>query len=346
MDIIIPCAGLSTRFPNMRPKYLLTDYLGRGMIELVASAYACDHRVHVVILQQHDQQHGAAAQLRSMLGDAVNIVILPATTSGPAETIYQALDQAGITGSFLVRDCDSLFAHEPLLPGNRLFVDCLVNHPDLRTPANKSYVEVNGWDMVTNIMEKKIISDLFCVGGYQFVSAHAFITAYDDIKHSRLDEIYISSVFDHLISNDHVFSVSRVSDYVDLGTKADWQRFNDKPTIFCDIDGTLIRNQAAHGPRAYGTVVEPLTNNVNALLVAKSRGCQIIFTTARHPSLEPLTRTMLNDLGFDGCQLIMGLHHARRIVINDFATTNPYPSAVAINIRRDDDCLDQLLELR
>jgi hypothetical protein len=316
------------------------------MIELVASAYTDDHRVHVVILQQHDQQHGAAAQLRSMLGDAVNIIILPETTNGPTETIYQALNLAGITGSFLVRDCDSLFAHEPLLPGNRLFVDCLVNHPDLRTPANKSYVEVNGWDIVTNIMEKKIISDLFCVGGYQFVSSHAFITAYDNIKHSRLDEIYISSVIDHLISKDQVFPVSRVSQYVDLGTKQDWQRFNDKPTIFCDIDGSLIRNQAAHGQHAYGTVVEPLTKNVNALLAAKLRGCQIIFTTARQAELEPVTRKMLDDLGFDGCSLIMGLHHARRILINDFAPTNPYPSAVAINIKRDDDCLDQLLDLR
>jgi 2-C-methyl-D-erythritol 4-phosphate cytidylyltransferase len=33
MEIIIPAAGLSTRFPNMRPKYTLTDYTGKMMIE-------------------------------------------------------------------------------------------------------------------------------------------------------------------------------------------------------------------------------------------------------------------------------------------------------------------------
>ena len=33
MEIILPCAGLSSRFPNLRPKYLLTDYSGKMMIE-------------------------------------------------------------------------------------------------------------------------------------------------------------------------------------------------------------------------------------------------------------------------------------------------------------------------
>ena len=33
MEIILPAAGLSTRFPNMRPKFTLTDYKGMMMFE-------------------------------------------------------------------------------------------------------------------------------------------------------------------------------------------------------------------------------------------------------------------------------------------------------------------------
>ena len=33
MEIIVPAAGLSTRFPNMRPKYTLTDFTGKMMFE-------------------------------------------------------------------------------------------------------------------------------------------------------------------------------------------------------------------------------------------------------------------------------------------------------------------------
>jgi len=40
------------------------------------------------------------------------------------------------------------------------------------------------------------------------------------------------------------------------------------------------------------------------------------------------------ELGFNKFQLIMDLPHSQRILINDFAPTNPFPSAVAISIPR------------
>lgn len=347
MDIIIPCAGLSTRFPNMRPKYLLADYLGRRMIELAARPYINDHQVHAVILGQHENQYGVSAMFREMFGDSVRLVILDSPTSGPAETIFRAIEHINlpIDSPFLVHDCDSVFNHPPIIDGNMVYVDSLVNHPDLRTPANKSYVETNDQGIVTSIIEKKITGDLFCVGGYQFQSSGEYMEAYKDLSKSNLSEIYMSSVIDHLISRGTIFTTRSVTDFVDLGTKDDWEKFNNKPTIFCDIDGTIIYNQSPYGDNAYGTTPVILERNVKALLSAKDSGCQIIFTTTRASKWQGVTKKLLSDLGFEDCQLIMDLHHSRRIVINDHAPTNPYPSAVAINIKRDDDTLDQLLRI-
>lgn len=347
MDIIIPCAGLSTRFPNMRPKYLLADYLGRRMIELAANPYLGKHRVHAVILKQHDEQYKVINMFSEIFGDSVKVIMLDTPTSGPAETIYTALKKIDLptNAGFLVHDCDSVFDHSEVAEGNTIYIDSLVNHPELRTPANKSYVETNDQGIVTSIIEKKITGDLFCVGGYQFQSAREYMDAYLDLSRSNLGEIYISSVIDHLISNGLIFTTRTVSNFVDLGTKEDWERFNNKPTIFCDIDGTIIHNQSPYGPNAYGTNPTILEKNVKALLNAKERGCQIIFTTTRSNQWRTATSKLLSDLGFDDCQLVMDLHHSRRIVINDHAPTNPYPSAVAINIKRDDDVLDQLLRL-
>ena len=42
-------------------------------------------------------------------------------------------------------------------------------------------------------------------------------------------------------------------------------------------------------------------------------------------------------------ELIMGLPHTQRILINDFAKSNPYPSAVAINMPRNENDLRNLL---
>lgn len=346
MDVIIPCAGFSTRFPKMRPKYLLADYQNRRMIELAASPYLSEHKLHAVILEQHEQQHGVSQIFREIFGDKIDLVVLPAPTSGPAETVYEALKRLELCAdsSFLVHDCDSVFSHGALTPGNEICVDTLNDHPTLRTPANKSYVGVNDQGIVVSIIEKKIISDLFCVGGYQFASPERYMRSFEALRDSRAGEIYISTVIDHLISSGEVFTTRKVSDFVDLGTAEDWQKWNDRPTIFCDIDGTLIHNQSPYGKNNYASSPTVLPNNVSTLLAAQAKGCQLIFTTSRPPKWRPQTVSMLDVLGFRDYQLLMGLHHARRIVINDYAPTNPYPCAVAINIKRDDDSLDQMLK--
>jgi hypothetical protein len=52
---------------------------------------------------------------------------------------------------------------------------------------------------------------------------------------------------------------------------------------------------------------------------------------------------MLDDLGFKDCQLMMGLHNSKRILINDYnTTTNKYPTAISYNIFRDADELDMM----
>ena len=52
---------------------------------------------------------------------------------------------------------------------------------------------------------------------------------------------------------------------------------------------------------------------------------------------------MLYDLGFRDFDLIVGLQNARRILINDYNKSNPYPRAEAINLVRDSDNLEDLL---
>lgn len=345
MDVIIPCAGRSTRFPNMRPKYLLADYLSRRMIELAAGPYLDEHRVHAVILQEHEDAYGVIQILHEIFGDRVSPIVLTQPTSGPAETIAQALRILDLGDSpFMVHDCDSMFEHDSVEEGNRICVSKLTHHPDIRMPGNKSYVEVNDQGIVLSVIEKEIISDLFCVGGYQFDSASGYLSAYDSVRESRLDEIFISSVIDHMINQGEVFTTTVVSGYVDLGTAEDWQRFNAKPTIFCDIDGTIVRNQTPYGKDSYDSAPVILERNVATLRRALEQGCQIIFTTSRRSRWRPQTARLLESLGFGDCQLIMDLHHARRILINDYAPTNTYPSAMAFNIKRDDDSLDQMIK--
>jgi hypothetical protein len=341
MDIIIPAAGKSTRYLGVKPKYLLYDYKGRLAISNVIRPYLTKgHTVTVVILKEHDEKFRATDHIRNAFPfeNTVKIVILDDPTSGPAETVYRGLDK--IEGSFLVKDCDNFFYHN-ILPNNTntVYVSTLEN---VDKPASKSFVIHNNENIITSIVEKKVVSDVFACGGYLFASVDEYKKAYEDVVKSATSEVFVSHIINYMIhSQNSVFTSEKVSGLVDLGTQKEWDEWNDKPTIFCDIDGTLVWSQDR---LSYDKPHEPHDATLSLLFKKIKEGCQIVFTTARPEHTRPVTRKMLNDLGFSpDTQLIMGLHNAKRILINDYnTTTNKYPTAIAYNVFRDGDDLDMM----
>ena len=348
LEIVIPAAGASTRFPNLRPKYLLNAYDGELMIEKSLAPYLGKYPITVGVLAAHAEKYSVLEIFDDIFGEMVKVVVLPDVTRGPADTVYQIIKKAKIspTASILIKDCDSFFNHQQMMDQNCLFVDSLTNNPDIRNAANKSYVNVNDQMIVNNIIEKKIVSEWFCVGGYQFATAKSYLDVCDILFDKITNELYVSAVIDYMLSQGTVFSAIGVTNWIDVGTKDDWHRYNSKPTIFVDIDGTLIQNQAAWGENHHGSPAIPLTKNVELLQQAIANGCQVIFTTARSFRYQQQTRDMLDNLGFMDCQLLMNLHHSQRILINDYAPSNPFPSAVAVNLPRNSDTLADYLDLK
>jgi hypothetical protein len=71
---------------------------------------------------------------------------------------------------------------------------------------------------------------------------------------------------------------------------------------------------------------------------------KIILTTSRPEYLKDVTILEMEDKGIPYDHLVMGLPHCQRILINDFAKSNPYPSCSAINITRDSNQLREYLK--
>ena len=53
MEIIVPAAGLSSRFPNMKPKYLLASYDKKIMLQLALQHYIGKHNITIEIGRAH-----------------------------------------------------------------------------------------------------------------------------------------------------------------------------------------------------------------------------------------------------------------------------------------------------
>ena len=58
MEIIVPAAGLSSRFPGMKPKYLLYDYKHEMMLKN-AIGPLLKYNVTIGILKEHDDMFEA-----------------------------------------------------------------------------------------------------------------------------------------------------------------------------------------------------------------------------------------------------------------------------------------------
>jgi len=337
MAVIIPCAGKSSRFPGTRPKYLLTVSDGECLFEKAANPYIGKTDVHFVVLKQHVDQYDAKIAIRKVYDQHnVYVHVLDEETSGPAETVYRIAKRLGDEPIF-IQDCDSFFEHD-LKPSNYVCVVDLRKNLDIANVAAKSFAIQNDQGLLTNIIEKSVSSNYLCVGGYSFKSADEYCNAFDMLYQSNSsNEIFVSHIIKQMLTTS-IFEMQNVDKYVDLGTYKEFVDYNKKrPTIFCDIDGTVFYNQSKLFSNDYSNKPKPIPNAVDFLLKKQSEGATIIFTTSRPKKYSAITETGLDSCGFINYQILYDIPHAPRILINDTSKTNPYPSATAINVPRDDD---------
>ena len=242
----------------------------------------------------------------------------------------------------LVKDCDS-FARTNLdfsqqTEGNYIVVADLKVHTDVTNVAAKSFAVLNENSMITNIVEKDVVSNYICTGMYGFASAEKYINAYLSIKDKASEnvEIFISHVIKELLQ-DEPFEAVQAEEFIDCGTYEDFIKVQQKNAIyFVDLDGTIWFNQSKLFDNHYETPKVPIPAAVEYFQDKILKGARIMFTTARPESQRgSVEYTLFNVLGFPRTKVIMGLPHGPRVLVNDFSKTNPGPSAIAINATRD-----------
>ena len=71
MDIIVPAAGLSTRFPNLPPKYILRDANNCMMLRNAINPFLDKHRIVVGVLGDHVNKYDVLSQLRNEFSTSI-----------------------------------------------------------------------------------------------------------------------------------------------------------------------------------------------------------------------------------------------------------------------------------
>ena len=88
-------------------------------------------------------------------------------------------------------------------------------------------------------------------------------------------------------------------------------------TIFCDIDGTLVKHDPPSLTSKPDYKMEVLEGTIEKLLEWDKKGYNIILTTGRKESLRTVTEKQLSEAGIFYNYLLMGIGGGARYLIND-----------------------------
>jgi NDP-sugar pyrophosphorylase family protein len=216
MDLVICMAGKNTRFHDLGydiPKYLL-PFPKTSVIQNIIN-YLDPYKIFSeIFLVAHERDiHFKPDLLNSLdaLGISENNLFYVGETSGQAETAYLAtnLIKRKKDSQIVIHNADTVLFDRDLtfiksqLIDNYGFVDTFYSNSE-----NYSYVKLNE-DKITEIVEKKVISQHATSGLYGFTSLSDYQKYYSEYKReldiNSTSEIYISEIIKFMISKGKIF---------------------------------------------------------------------------------------------------------------------------------------------
>lgn len=346
MTILIPMAGLATRFVNEginTPKPLILAN-GLSLIEHTLNTLGLDGK-HVFVTRKYpcaEDNARLSAMLKRLRPHSVEIC-LAEPTCGAVATCLAAVQHIDPSNALVVTNCDQRTewdANEFMQ--NVVLDDCdgaVVTH-ESQDPKH-SYADIrNG--RVIRIVEKQVISHDALVGIHYYRHGGDFIWAAQQLVADAQREPYVSETYNPLIAEGKTIVAYRLpaNGYIPLGTPYDVALYEAKvreyqtakpKNLFVDLDGTILKH--LHRFSELHTVPPSLLDGVRAKMNEwDSIGHRIILCTARKESARAMTEAQLRELGLCWDELVMGLTSGDRVLVNDKLTDAAPDRAVAINV--------------
>lgn len=345
--LIIPAAGKSSRFPNMKPKWLLTHPTGELMISMVLTPALVSgyDKIYITILDYHRDQYDAVTILNQIIAERkiphCEVVVLSTATKSASETVYETIKQKKIVGAITIKDSDCIVDFVFDHTSYDFLVGLDINTHPITNPGNKSYLITDEHDIIQDIVEKSVVSNIMCAGVYSLDNCKLFRDTYDLLVASGLfesRELFVSHIFSYLIQKQ-IISPQYVecTGFADWGTLQDWREEQKRhKTYLFDIDGVLVENVGKYGKQNWYNSNIPIMENVQLVKELADKGNQIIFITARDTEgVRPIIQ-MLQEYQITYHNIIVDCYHSQRVIINDHSATNPYPSCDSISINRNE----------
>tara|TARA_B000000557_G_scaffold226710_1_gene197291 strand:+ start:8949 stop:9665 length:717 start_codon:yes stop_codon:yes gene_type:complete len=233
MKILIPMAGEGSRFAKEGytfPKPLI-DVRGKPMIQTVVENLDFDSEYVFLVRKKHIEQYtGLLDTLDRITNGRFNYVEVDGLTEGAACTALLAEKYIDNDEGLLIANSDQFISYEP---ENFNTIKSLTNVDSIVFTFNDvhpkwSFVKTNSRGFITEVAEKKPISNIATCGIYWYRRGSDFVKYAKQMidKDIRVNnEFYIAPVYNELIGDGKSLIPFYVSEMWGLGTPEDLKRF-------------------------------------------------------------------------------------------------------------------------
>lgn len=234
--VVIPMAGQGSRFAEAgyaKPKPFI-DVAGRTMIETVMDNLKVPGADYLLLARgEHlEREPDTVAALKKT--GVVDFVTVDQLTEGATCTVLLARAEIDGDRPILIANCDQVIDFDCA----EFVADCqrrgldgsILVFRDAEMNAKWSFARTDGKGLVTDVAEKKPISDLATVGLYYFAKGRDFVAAAVDMiaRNERVNnEFYVCPVYNYAIAQGKRIGVYEISPDAmhGIGTPADLDTF-------------------------------------------------------------------------------------------------------------------------
>lgn len=237
LNIVVPMAGRGSRFAKQGyelPKPLI-DVNGKHMIEVVINNLKpfCEHRFIFVCQNEHLEKYNLE-QIFSKSCDDYVIVGIDGVTEGAAVTVLKAREYFDSEEPLMIANSDQWVDIDINAYLNDINERCLSGSM-LTMKANDpkwSYAKVNSLGLVSEVIEKVVVSDEATVGIYNFSKGSDFCIYADYMIEQDMrsnGEFYVAPVYTFLAKNERKIGIYNIGSEGDgmygLGIPSDLKLF-------------------------------------------------------------------------------------------------------------------------
>lgn len=227
LNVLIPMAGLGSRFKDagyVFPKPLV-EVDGKPMIQAVVESLGVNAKYTYIVQKEHYEKYNLS-YLLNLITPNCNIVQVDGVTEGAAVTCLLATEYIDNDSPLIMANSDQIVEWN-----SRQFIyDLMTKNADggiatfKSTHPKWSYAKIDQTGLVTEVAEKKPISDIATVGIYYWKHGSDFVKYAKQMIEKDIrtnNEFYVCPVFNEAIADNKRVFTSDIRKMWGVGTPED-----------------------------------------------------------------------------------------------------------------------------